>query len=95
MPSDRGIQVGTEVEVRNRFTGEWSIGFEVVGGGGTGQRCRPRQTASRRSDPSGGFLGGRGPGLRTRNGNALTSYRASSAKRLPPSGVAKRYPLFT
>jgi hypothetical protein len=22
---------GTEVEVRNRFTGEWSVGFEVVG----------------------------------------------------------------
>jgi hypothetical protein len=25
------IKVGTEVEVRNRFTGEWSVGFEVVG----------------------------------------------------------------
>src|SRR5438105_9276711 len=31
MLSDRGIEVGTEVEVRNRFTGEWSVGFEVVG----------------------------------------------------------------
>jgi hypothetical protein len=31
MPSDRGIETGTEVEVRNRFTGEWSVGFEVVG----------------------------------------------------------------
>ena len=25
------IATGTEVEVRNRFTGEWSVGFEVVG----------------------------------------------------------------
>jgi hypothetical protein len=24
------IAEGTEVEVRNRFTGEWSVGFEVV-----------------------------------------------------------------
>jgi hypothetical protein len=31
MPSDREIETGTEVEVRNRFTGEWSVGFEVVG----------------------------------------------------------------
>src|SRR5436190_12372465 len=31
MPSDRGIETGTEVEVRNRFTGEWRVGFEVVG----------------------------------------------------------------
>ena len=31
MPSDRGIETGTEVEVRNRFMGEWSVGFEVVG----------------------------------------------------------------
>jgi hypothetical protein len=30
MRSDRGIEAGTEVEVRNRFTGEWSVGFEVV-----------------------------------------------------------------
>jgi hypothetical protein len=31
MRSDGGIETGTEVEVRNRFTGEWSVGFEVVG----------------------------------------------------------------
>ena len=31
MSSDQGIETGTEVEVRNRFTGEWSVGFEVVG----------------------------------------------------------------
>ena len=31
MQSARGIEMGTEVEVRNRFTGEWSVGFEVVG----------------------------------------------------------------
>ena len=30
MSPDRSIEVGTEVEVRNRFTGDWSIGFEVV-----------------------------------------------------------------
>lgn len=30
MPSERWIETGTEVEVRNRFTGDWSIGFEVV-----------------------------------------------------------------
>jgi hypothetical protein len=28
---ETGIETGTEVEVRNRFTGEWSVGFEVVG----------------------------------------------------------------
>jgi hypothetical protein len=31
MSSDGRIETGTEVEVRNRFTGEWSVGFEVVG----------------------------------------------------------------
>lgn len=31
MASDGRIETGTEVEVRNRFTGDWSIGFEVVG----------------------------------------------------------------
>jgi hypothetical protein len=25
------IKLGTEVEVRNRSTGEWSVGFEMVG----------------------------------------------------------------
>jgi hypothetical protein len=25
------IKLGIEVEVRNRFTGEWSVGFEMVG----------------------------------------------------------------
>ncbi|TMM10045.1 MAG: hypothetical protein E6G01_18705 [Actinobacteria bacterium] len=30
MPSDRWIEAGTEVEVRNRFTGDWSVGFEVI-----------------------------------------------------------------
>jgi hypothetical protein len=25
------INLGTEVEVRSRFTGEWSVGFEMVG----------------------------------------------------------------
>jgi hypothetical protein len=31
MSSDERIETGTEVEVRNRFTGDWSVGFEVVG----------------------------------------------------------------
>jgi hypothetical protein len=31
MPSDGSIETGTEVEVRNRFTGDWSVGFEVAG----------------------------------------------------------------
>lgn len=31
MPPEGRIERGTEVEVRNRFTGDWSLGFEVVG----------------------------------------------------------------
>ena len=46
MPSDRGIETGTEVEVRNRFTGEWSVGFEVVGpSNGVVRVRRPRDGA--------------------------------------------------
>jgi hypothetical protein len=30
MPSDGLIEAGTEVEVRNRFTGDWCVGFQVV-----------------------------------------------------------------
>lgn len=31
MPPEGRIETGTVVEVRNRFTGDWSVGFEVVG----------------------------------------------------------------
>lgn len=40
--SDEALAVGTRVEIRNRFDGSWSAGFEVDGSSGGGYWLRRR-----------------------------------------------------
>jgi hypothetical protein len=35
-----GLEPGTEVEVRTRFTGEWAVGFGVIAVAGGGVKVR-------------------------------------------------------